>query len=260
MGTLLCEKQGFTHKLLVPNSVRLAAAEAYIEYVADLLDSGDEDRQIEGAVAKLFATEAGNVAADDAVQALGGYGYCVDFEVEKIRRDARILRIYEGTSEIMQNIIGVFRMRQSVKSKGAFYNVMADAVGSAVSAGGPEAAHAARFLSTAVNLAFHEKLIKQQYALFEFATAMTEVETAVALVTAASRGNDPLRHAQARVWASEIAVSVPTRILKVFSAAGVLTHAQYEELGVAADLSGAVAMQAGRLADMDFIAQTITRP
>ena len=95
-GTYLCEKQGYTHKLLVPNSVRLAAAQAYIEYVADLLDSGTEDRQVEGSVAKLFATEAGNLAADDAVQALGGYGYCVDYEVEKIRRDARILTHLRG--------------------------------------------------------------------------------------------------------------------------------------------------------------------
>ena len=118
MGTLLCEKQGYTHKLLVPNSVRLAAARAYIEHVADLLDSGNKDRQVEGAIAKIFATEAGNIAADDAVQALGGYGYCVEFEVEKIRRDARILRIYEGTSEILQNIVGLYRMRESVRSKG----------------------------------------------------------------------------------------------------------------------------------------------
>ncbi len=125
-GTYLCEKQGYTHKLLVPNSVRLAAAQAYIEYVADLLDSGTEDRQVEGSVAKLFATEVGNIAADDAVQALGGYGYCVDYEVEKIRRDARILKIYEGTSEIQQNIIGVFRMRENVRSKGRFYTGMAD--------------------------------------------------------------------------------------------------------------------------------------
>ena len=66
MGTLLCEKQGYTHKLLVPNSVRLAAARAYIEHVADLLDSGNKDRQIEGAIAKIFATESGNIAADDA--------------------------------------------------------------------------------------------------------------------------------------------------------------------------------------------------
>lgn len=113
-GTYLCEKQGYTHKLLVPNSVRLAAAQAYIEYVADLLDSGTLDRQIEGSVAKLFATEVGNIAADDAVQALGGYGYCVDYEVEKIRRDARILRIYEGTSEIQQNIISIFRLRENL--------------------------------------------------------------------------------------------------------------------------------------------------
>ncbi len=258
MGTLLCEKQGFTHKLLVPNSVRLAAAQAYIEYVADLLDAGTEDRQVEGAVAKLFATEAGNIAADDAVQALGGYGYCVDFEVEKIRRDARILRIYEGTSEIMQNIIGVFRMRQVVKSKGAFYGRMAAEVQASVESGGPQAAKAAQFLSEAVTLAFTEKLIRQQHALFECATAMTEVETAVALVRAASTRGGALQKAQARVWASEVALSAPTRLLKLFSAAGVLTHGQFEALSASADLGGAIAMQAGRLADMDEIARTIT--
>ena len=258
MGSFLCEKQGFTHKLLVPNSVRLAAAQAYIEYVADLLDSGTENCQVEGAVAKLTATEFGNIAADDAVQALGGYGYCVDFEVEKIRRDARILRIYEGTSEIMQNIIGVFRMRQNVKSKGEFYNAMAADVERSGDCGGPAAAHAARFLSEAVNLAFHEKLIRQQHALFEFATTMAEVETAVALVRAAASKGGELLKAQARVWASDVALSAPARLLKLFSASDVLTRVRFEELSVSADVSGAIAMQAGRLADMDFIARTIT--
>src|SRR5512140_1170501 len=47
-GTFLSEKQGYTHKLLVPHSVKLAAAQAYIEYVASLLDSSETDRQIEG--------------------------------------------------------------------------------------------------------------------------------------------------------------------------------------------------------------------
>ena len=258
MGTLLCEKQGFTHKLLVPNSVRLAAAQAYIEYVADLLDSGPEDRQVEGAVAKLFATEVGNIAADDAVQALGGYGYCVDFEVEKIRRDARILRIYEGTSEIMQNIIGVFRMRQSVKSKGAFYGDLASEVEPFVESGGPAAAKAARFVSIAIDLAFHRKLIKQQHALFECATSMAEVETAIALVRAAASSNDALLKAQARVWASDVALSAPARLLKLFSASNVLAPEAFGELSAAADLAGAIAMQSGRLADMDFIARTIT--
>jgi len=257
MGTLLCEKQGFTHKLLVPNSVRLAAAQAYIEHVADLLDSGDHDRQVEGAIAKLFATEVGNIAADDAVQALGGYGYCVDFEVEKIRRDARILRIYEGTSEILQNIIGLYRMRESVRSKGRFYGDMAAEIEPFADAGGPAAARAARFLSTALDLVFHKKLARQQHALFECATAIAELETAVELVRAAARG-DALRQAQARVCASDVALSVPTRLLKLFTASGVLEPDALASLEKAADLSGAVALQAGRLADMDAIARGIT--
>jgi alkylation response protein AidB-like acyl-CoA dehydrogenase len=258
MGTLLCEKQGYTHKLLVPNSIRLAASRAYIEHVADLLDSGNKDRQIEGAIAKIFATEAGNIAADDAVQALGGYGYCVEFEVEKIRRDVRILRIYEGTSEILQNIVGLYRMRESVRSKGLFYGAMADQVEPFAEAGGPAAAKTARFLSTALDLLFHEKLTRQQYALFECATAITEVETAAALVRAAGLSGDALLQAQARVCASDVALSVATRLVKLFSASGVLEAAAFEDLLAAADLPGVIALQSGRLADLDFIAHAIT--
>ena len=258
MGTLLCEKQGYTHKLLVPNSVRLAAARAYIEHVADLLDSGNTDRQVEGAIAKVFATEAGNLAADDAVQALGGYGYCVEFEVEKIRRDARILRIYEGTSEILQNIVGVYRMRESVRSKGRYYGAMADQVEPFTDAGGPAVARTARFLSSALDLLFHEKLARQQHALFECATAIVEVETAAALVRAAGISSDPLLQAQSRVWASDVALSVPTRLLKLFCSASVLEEPAFAAFETAADLPGAIAQQAGRLADLDFNAREIT--
>ena len=258
MGTLLCEKQGYTHKLLVPNSVRLAAAKAYIEHVADLLDSGNTDRQIEGAIAKVFATEAGNLAADDAVQALGGYGYCVEFEVEKIRRDARILRIYEGTSEILQNIVGLYRMRESVRSKGSFYGEMADRVEPFVDAGGPAVAKTARFLSDALNVFFHEKLSRQQFALFEMATAITELETAAALVRAAGISGSDLLKAQARVWGSDVAMSVRVRILKVFRASDALDGDAFATLEEAADLSGTLALQSGRLADLDFIAREIT--
>jgi len=257
-GTYLCEKQGYTHKLLVPPSVKLAAAQAYIEQVADLLDSSDEDRQIEGSVAKLFATEAANSAADLALQALGGYGYCADYEVEKIRRDARILTIYEGTSEIQQNIIGVFRMRDNVRSKGRFYGAMAEEVEGLADVGGPAAARAARFLSEAANRAFRAKLTHQQHAVFEFATAMADVETAVALARAAARTHDPLLAAQSRVWSSEVAMSVPVRLLTVFVAAGVLDSDEVANLKALADLDGALALQRGRLADQDFIARTIT--
>ncbi len=257
-GTLLAEKQGFTHKLLVPNSVRLAAAQAYIEYVADLLDGGTEDRQVEGSVAKLFASEVANVAADDAVQALGGYGYCVDFEVEKIRRDARILRIYEGTSEIQQSIISIFRMRENVRSKGRFYNSMAEEVEGAADAGGPAVARAARFLAEAAQVAFRAKLVRHQHIAFEFATAMTDVEIAVALVRAAAPSGNDLLKAQARLWASQVALGAPSRMLAAVSASGVLASEDICRLSQLADVDGAIALQAGRLGDMDFVAERIT--
>ena len=257
-GSYLCEKQGYTHKLLVPNSVRLAAAQAYIEYVADLLDSGTLDRQVEGSVAKLFATEVGNVAADDAVQALGGYGYCVDYEVEKIRRDARILRIYEGTSEIQQNIIAIFRLRENVRTKGKFYDGLAAEVEGLTEAGGALIARASRMVSEATQAAFRNKLTHEQFAMFELATAMADVETAVALAKAASKKNDPLALAQSRVWASEISVGVPARILKMMAATAMVDPADMAKLNEIGNLPQAFADQAGRFADMTLIARAIT--
>jgi len=257
-GTFLCEKQGYTHKLLVPNAVRLAAARAYIEYVADLLDTSDEDRQIEGSVAKLFATEMGTRAAEDAIQALGGYGYCAEYEVEKIKRDTRILTIYEGTSEIQQNIIGVFRMRQNVKSKGAFYDGMADEVAGMESAGGLAVARAARFLSECSVLAFRAKLTRKQHAVFEMAWAMAEVETAVALCRAAARSKDELLEAESRIWAAQVAMSVPTRLLSLFASSDLLDREALDDLVRKADLPGAVALQAGAMNDMDLVARLIT--
>lgn len=66
----------------------------------------DEDRRIAPSVAKLFCTEmAGNVA-DLAVQVHGGAGYMRGVPVERIYREVRLLRLYEGTSEIQRLIIG----------------------------------------------------------------------------------------------------------------------------------------------------------
>ncbi len=257
-GTFLAEKQGFTHKLIVPDSVRLAAAQAYIEFVADLLDGGNVDRQVEGSIAKLFATESGNVAADHAVQALGGYGYCVDFEVEKIRRDVRILTIYEGTSEIQQSIIGIFRMRECVRSKGRFYLAMAEDTEPLAEEGGPAVAQATRFLADATQTAFRAKQMRQQHIAFEFATAMADVETAVALAKAASRDGNDLLKAQSRLWASQVAIGVPTRILTALSASDGMPADDLSRLQRLGNLEGAFAMQAGRLADMNFVSEQLT--
>jgi alkylation response protein AidB-like acyl-CoA dehydrogenase len=56
-------------------------------------------------MAKLFASEIAEKVASEAIQVHGGYGYLKDFAVERIYRDARICRIYEGTSDIQKLII-----------------------------------------------------------------------------------------------------------------------------------------------------------
>src|SRR6266508_1963663 len=102
-GGPLSEKQGYTHKLIVPHACRLEASRAYIEETAQRIDSETEGSlNTEGAIAKYLATEAGLAAAEASIQALGGYGYTREYMVEKIRRDVRITTIYEGTSEVME--------------------------------------------------------------------------------------------------------------------------------------------------------------
>jgi alkylation response protein AidB-like acyl-CoA dehydrogenase len=176
-GTTLSEKQGYTHQLLVPNAVQLEAARAYVEEVALRLDSGEEDLQVEGSIAKYFATEAGDAMANDGIQAFGGYGYMREYEVEKIKRDIKILPIYEGTSEIQRNIISMFRMRNTVRSKGRFYEEMAEGLGRLPDdCAGPLLASALLAMNKVILGARKHKLTKSQYVMFLLADMMTWCE------------------------------------------------------------------------------------
>ena len=185
-GTPLIDKQGYTHKLLVPNVVRLTAAQAYIEEIAKRVDSGDTDILVEGSIAKYFATEAGNIAAEAAIQALGGYGYMHDYEVEKIKRDVRITMIYEGTSEIQQNIIYLYRWRTTVKSKGEFYQKMAQEMRTIAEQSNLESAkivaQALELLNDLIMFAHNQKLTRQQHIQFLLSDVITWSEVAAALV------------------------------------------------------------------------------
>ena len=56
-------------------------------------------------MAKFYASEMAHRVADRAVQAFGGRGYCCDYAVERLFRDTRVDRVWEGTSEMMRTII-----------------------------------------------------------------------------------------------------------------------------------------------------------
>ena len=68
-------------------------------------DSGASRVTREAAMAKLFATESAQRVIDDAVQLLGGRGVLADTPVERLYREVRALRIYEGTSEVQKLVI-----------------------------------------------------------------------------------------------------------------------------------------------------------
>jgi acyl-CoA dehydrogenase len=80
------------------------AARALVEKAAAIYDEHGAAR-LEAASAKYFASEAAGRIADRAVQVHGGAGYMAEYAVERIYRDVRLLRIYEGTSQIQQLVI-----------------------------------------------------------------------------------------------------------------------------------------------------------
>ena len=84
--------------------VNYRAARALVYEAAGVIDEGRRANQ-EAAAAKIFASEMGTKAGLDAIQILGGYGYIREFPVERFMRDAKLLEIGGGTSEILRSII-----------------------------------------------------------------------------------------------------------------------------------------------------------
>ncbi|MFD1864422.1 acyl-CoA dehydrogenase family protein [Planococcus chinensis] len=99
----IMEHQAVAH-MLSEMAVDVEVLRSFVYRVAWLVDEG---RQVikEAAMLKLFGSEAYSRVADKAVQVHGGLGYIADYPIERFYRDARIARIYEGTSEIQKNII-----------------------------------------------------------------------------------------------------------------------------------------------------------
>jgi len=102
-GKTLNKFEGVSFKL-ADMAMRVDAARLLTWQAAAMANSGRRMSK-ESAMAKCYATETANWVTDQAIQVLGGYGYMTEYLVEKMYRDARVWRIFEGTSEIMRLVI-----------------------------------------------------------------------------------------------------------------------------------------------------------
>ena len=85
-------------------ATKVQAARLLVYDAAMKKDNG-EVPGLESAMAKYYAAETANEVAYKALQLHGGYGFIKDYPIERIYRDARILSIYEGTSQVQQMVI-----------------------------------------------------------------------------------------------------------------------------------------------------------
>ncbi|MFF3932739.1 acyl-CoA dehydrogenase family protein [Streptomyces hirsutus] len=92
-------------ELISDIAVDVDAARLLTWRVADLIDRG-QPFAVESSKAKLFASEAAVRAANNALQVYGGYGYIDEYPAGKLLRDARVMTLYEGTSQIQKLVIG----------------------------------------------------------------------------------------------------------------------------------------------------------
>ena len=103
-GKPLASFQALQFKL-ADMATELVAARQMVRLAASKLDAGARDASTYCAMAKRFATDAGFMVCNEALQLHGGYGYLRDFPLERLVRDARVHQILEGTNEIMRVII-----------------------------------------------------------------------------------------------------------------------------------------------------------
>ena len=104
-GRKIIEFQGIQF-MLADMATDLAMCESWLWRVAKLVDSGGTDFSTDASMLKMRASDLAMRITTDVVQLFGGYGYCQDFRVERLMRDAKITQIWEGTNQVHRQLIG----------------------------------------------------------------------------------------------------------------------------------------------------------
>jgi alkylation response protein AidB-like acyl-CoA dehydrogenase len=274
-GAPLSQKQGYTHKLIVPNVARLEAARSYIEETAERIDAGTEGSlNTEGAIAKYMATEAGNAAADASIQALGGYGYTHEYMVEKISRDVRITTIYEGTSEIMEMTISRDRWQCHLKTRGQHYHERArefEALHARhADVGADTAALALHALAEVMEKARVARLTRYQHILLRLGELIAYAECAGSLSRRAAllsegklnekanrRFDATALAALSRIFARDAALKVAEDGLRWVVGASGISAADITAFETSLELPAIHRAQSGLISDLDYVADVL---
>jgi alkylation response protein AidB-like acyl-CoA dehydrogenase len=271
-GAPLSEKQGYTHKLIVPHVARLEAGRAYIEETAERIDSEEGNLNTEGAIAKYLSTEAGNAAADASIQALGGYGYTREYMVEKIKRDARITQIYEGTSEIMEMTISRDRWQLHLKTQGRYYHDMAQQIEALHQqnhqVGADVVACCLHALAELLEMARVHRLTRHQHILFRVGELIAFAEGSASLTRRAARAAQGALNEKAhmrfnanslgaisRIYAREAAMKMVSEGSRWIG--GLLPESDRGSLPQRLMLPEIFRAQAGLIQDMDYVADVL---
>lgn len=103
-GKPISYNQGISF-MLADMATEIEAARCLIYNTAMAKDAGDKNASVMCSMAKYYASEMANRVAAKAIQIHGGYGFIKDYKVERLYRDARVMTLYEGTSQVQQIVI-----------------------------------------------------------------------------------------------------------------------------------------------------------
>jgi alkylation response protein AidB-like acyl-CoA dehydrogenase len=143
---------GLIREKLAEMTVECFAAESVVWMVANYIDSGLDDYSVEAAISKVYASEAIQRAAYEALQIAAGNGFMKEFPYEGATRDCRILSIFEGTNEVLRLYIALSGLKEIGKSYGELKAAVDDIFNSPIKGFGVLADYAEKRLTRATGV------------------------------------------------------------------------------------------------------------
>lgn len=143
---------GLVREKIAQMSIDCFAAESAVWMVAHYIDSGVEDASVEAAMSKVFASEAIQKTAYEALQIAAGNGFMREFPYEQVTRDSRILSIFEGTNEILRLYIALSGLKEVGASLSHLKSAVSDIFSNPIKGFGVLTEYAERRITQATGL------------------------------------------------------------------------------------------------------------